>query len=115
MTQTLLSADQIFAAEDLSEETVEVPEWGGAVRLVQMTAAESQSFSKHMMSVQHTDDGMFLMLVYSARNAERERIFTVEDINKLRLKSVNVLARLQSVALRLNNMGKEGMEALKKA
>jgi len=114
MTQTLLSAASILDAEDLSEETVDVPEWGGAVRLCQMTAEETREFTKHMSTIQGEEDGMFLMLVYSARDVERKMIFTVEDVARLRKKNINVLNRLQRIALRLNKMGDAGEAALKK-
>jgi len=113
MSQPLLSAAAIKAAVDRKEETVEVPEWGGSVRLVQMTAAESGEFSKELKTLAGEESGMFLMLVYSARNEQGERILTIEDVPALKEKNINVLIRLQRKALELNSWGREGLEKLK--
>lgn len=113
MSQPLLSGAQIKSAPDLKEEIVEVPEWGGSVRLVQMTAAESGEFSKELHTLSGEDSGMFLMLVYSAKNEEGVRILTIDDVPELKKKNVNVLIRLQRKALELNSWGKEGLERLK--
>lgn len=112
--QTLLSKSQIFAAKDLKEETVPVPEWGGSVRLVQMTARESAEFSKKMETTDGGNIGIYLMLVYAAQNADNTRVFTEEDIEHLKDKNMNVLILLQQKALDLNGMSVEAKAALKK-
>lgn len=113
--QTLLSAASIIAAKDIEEEIVEVPEWDGSVRLVQMNAEETTAFTRDLNTKPATgDDGMYLMLIHSARDAEGQRIFTMEDLPALRKKSINALNRLQMIALRLNKMDATGRAALKK-
>lgn len=114
MSQPLLSAAAIKAAPDRKEEIVEVPEWGGYVRLVQMTAAESGAFRKELQTLEGDESGMFLMLVYSARNEQNDRIFTVEDVPALKEKNINVLIKLQKKALEINAWGREQLDALKK-
>lgn len=114
MSQPLLSASAIFGAVDLKEEIVDVPEWGGSIRLVQMTAAESMQLTRDMDTKEGADAGIFLMLVYSARNENGERVFTNDDIDRLRHKNFNVLDKLQRVALRLNKKDEPAKEALKK-
>lgn len=114
MSQPLLSAAQILSAADLKEETVEVPEWGGPVRLVQMNADESTEFTSKMETIEGSRTGMYLMIIYSARDTEGNRILKEEDLDALKKKSMSVLNRLQLVALRLNGMGVQGEAALKK-
>ncbi len=116
MTQTsLLSAASILAAEDIKFEVVEVPEWGGSVYLQQMNAEETRAFSKLMQTTVNEENGMFLMLIHSARTGkDGELVFTIEQLPELRKKNFDVLLRLQRIALRLNKMGAEGQEALKK-
>jgi hypothetical protein len=114
MSQPFLTAAQIRDAVDLKEDIVEIPEWGGSVRLVQMTAAESLEMTK-LMSVQaHADDGIFLMLVFSAKDAEGNRLFTIEDVLELKKKNFNVLNTLQRRAITLNRNGIEDKAVLKK-
>lgn len=114
MSQPLLSASQILDAEDLAEEVVPVPEWGGNVRLCQMNSEESFAFSKALTASASSEDGIYLILIYSARDAERQMVLRTEDVPALRKKNQDVLIRLQTVALRLNKMGVAGKEALKK-
>jgi hypothetical protein len=114
MSQPLLSASQIFDAVDLKEDVVDVTEWGGKIRLVQLTAAESMQLTRDMDTKENVGNGMYLMLVYSARNEQNERLFTLDDVEKLKLKNFNVLNMLQNRALRLNAMTVPEREALKK-
>lgn len=113
MSQPLLSAAAIKSAVDLTEETIEVPEWGGSVRLVQMTAKESGEFTKELRTLQGEESGMFLMLVYSAKDEQGNRVLTGEDVEELKKKNINVLIRLQRIALRLNAWGREEQIAIK--
>jgi len=112
MTQTLLSRSQILEAVDLDHEDVDCPEWGGPVRIQQMNAEESTAFTKAL--AEHPDCGMYLMTIHSARDTEGNLLFTIEDLPALKKKNIDVLNRLQLVALRLNKMGVAGREALKK-
>ena len=128
MPQSLLSADRILAAADLAEETVEVPEWPnedgtpGLIRLQQMTADENIQWTKDMQDQSpekggfEGENGMFLMLIYCAKDVEGNRLFTSLDvITALRQKNFFVLDRLQRVGIRLNHMSTEARDALKKA
>lgn len=112
MSQPLLSAAQIFESQDLKEETIDVPEWGGPIRLVQMTAAESAELTKKIAA---SESGMYLMVIFSAKNEQGERIFTEEDVERLKLKNFNTLNLLQRRALALNAQTEQQKEALKKA
>jgi len=42
----MLTLDEILAADDLLVETIEIPEWGGSVKLRGLTAAEKSSLSR---------------------------------------------------------------------
>lgn len=114
MPQTLLNRDQILAAEDLAHELVEVPEWGGTIRIEQMGAGESAAFNDDLKSLDGSHNGMYLMLVYSARDDNHQRLFTIADVEALKLKNINVLNKLQHVALTLNKMDPVGKAAQKK-
>ena len=46
---TLLSKTAILAAQDLQTEDVEVPEWGGAVRVRSFTGRERDVFEAGMI------------------------------------------------------------------
>lgn len=122
MTQpSLLSAASIIAAADLAHEDVSVPEWPdpvtnepGVIRIVQLPAFEAMELTNEMTDTKNADDGMFLVLIHCARNADNSHIFTKDDLPHLRGKSMRVVNRLQAVALRLNSMDPISEVALKK-
>jgi hypothetical protein len=108
----LLSKDQILEAVDLKSVTVEVPEWGGSVLVRTMTGADRDAFETSMVTVK--SDGtrtpdmtnlraklVALTLVDEAGN----RMFEVEDIPRLALKSAAALERVFEVAQRVNGLG----------
>ena len=123
MSQPLLSASAIRDAKDLAEEVVEVPEWGGSIRLVQLNAAESIELTKALATLTGADNGMFIMIASCARDSEGARVFPMpadqpevvaETLALLKTKNMQVLNRLQMVCLRLNKMGGAELAALKK-
>jgi uncharacterized membrane protein YkvI len=130
MTQPLLSAAAMIAAADLTQEIVEVPEWGGNVLLVQLSAVETAMFTRAMHIVED-NEGMYVMVMFCARNEDKSFAFdffgvneqgkTIIDVEKFRAiieqlksKSMPVLTRLQRVAMRLNGLSAEAKAALKK-
>lgn len=105
----LLNREQILAAKDLPFQDVEVPEWGGTVRVRTMTAAEGMEFWKLIEA--KSGDGAaqqeFLRektLIMTIVDDSGKRIFTVDDIDALRGKYPEVLNRLFKVAAELNGM-----------
>lgn len=115
MPQTLLTRDKIKNAKDLKHEDVDVPEWGGKIRLKQMNAGETNAFTAALATTKTKGAGMYLMLVYSARNEAGELIFTEEDLEWMVEKNIDILNILQRKALALNKMTPAGEAALKKA
>ncbi len=127
MPQPLLTAASILAAADLAEETVEIPEWPnedgtpGKLRLLQMTAAENIQWTKDMRDEDpgkggpELENGMFLMLVYCAVDAEGKKLFALGDIVALSQKNFHVIDRLQRVGMKLNKMSTSARDELGKA
>ena len=62
---TLLSKTAILCANDLQTEDVEVPEWGGAVRVRSFTGRERDAFEASMV---RGEDVEILRLHHAARN-----------------------------------------------
>jgi len=120
---TLLSADAIFAADDMVYEDVPVPEWGGEVRVSVMTGAERDELEHRVLAEGKTDDDgnirdqrgfRELCLSLACRDANNERIFSDEDVVRLSRKNSDVIDRLWAVCRRLNKLGKQEQDALKK-
>lgn len=110
----VLTAEDIFAAQDLTEDLVAVPEWGGDVRLKQLSAKATIEMTKEIEDPANKGLGMFLVLVHMALKEDGSKAFTVDDIEKLKTKNFNILNRLQMAALKLNRSGAASGVALKK-
>jgi len=115
----VLSANDIFD-NDRDLEIIEepVPEWSkdgepGVVRLRQMNAEDSTAFTEEMDKPENSREGMFIILVWCAVDAENKPLFTHEDIARLKKKNMRVLNRLQMAALRLNAMMPRKKEEIK--
>lgn len=113
---TLLSKSQILAAADLVTEDVEVPEWGGTVRVRAITAAERDAFET---SVVGDGKGKRNLVNLRARLAALavvdeagQRLFTDSEVEVLGGKSGAALDRVYSVAQRLSGLTEQEVQAL---
>lgn len=115
-----LTKQQILAAEDRKFVDVEVPEWGGVVRVGTMTAAQRDQYEVKFAQFRKMDrDGdlkdrpisMRALLVAACLvDAEGKNMFTVEDVELLGQKSGAALNRVFSQALELNVLTKVAAE-----
>jgi len=100
----MLTREQILSRVDLRTETVEVPEWGGEIRIRELTARRRSEFEK--LAEQHGDDYAVAWLVAeSCVDEAGQRIFSQEDIEALREKSAAALLRIFHQAAQINNLG----------
>lgn len=108
-----LSAEDILGADDLKSQEVEVPEWGGVVRLRPMSGEEALK----LVELSGTDrTGAALRVVaLCAVKEDGSRLFTDEQIVALRAKSAAALLRLQKKAMELNSLVEEGQVEAKNA
>jgi hypothetical protein len=116
-----LSADQILGADDLRGEDVEVPEWGGVVRVQGMSGASRDKFESAMLN-----DGMDgvskdkALDNYRARLAALcmvdgagKRLFRSDaEVRRLGEKSADALSRVADVATRLSGLSAGDVEEL---
>jgi hypothetical protein len=116
----LLDHRAITAAQDEESEIVEVPEWGGSVKLVGLSGAERDLFdawritqreSRHPQRYRNT---RAWLVAHCLRDEQGKRIFGDQDLELLGAKSGKVLDRLYGIALRLSGIGEEGEEDAKK-
>ena len=98
----------IAAAEDLKSIEVEVPEWGGFVRLKEMSGSRVQQFWESCRD----DKGQIIrtvvqpnLLKCSLVDAQDLPLFNDDDISVLMGKNAAVLMRLFDAAQKLNGMG----------
>ncbi len=120
---TYLSRDEILAADDLRAEDVKVPEWGGMVRVRELTGTELDAYQASMMSLRDGETipemgNMRAKLVTRAIvGDDGEPMFTELDIGRLGQKSGVALQRVYEVAARLSGLSAasedEAMTSLK--
>jgi hypothetical protein len=106
----LLTADQIFAADDQTKKRVEVPEWGGDVLVRALTGTERDSYEASM-SVQRGDrfepnpvGARARLVVRAAINANGDRLFQDNQADELGNKNGAVLDRLWDAIAELSGM-----------
>ncbi len=116
----MLTKEQILKAQDLPFKEVEVPEWGGTVRVRTMTAGERDAFEASIY--EQTDSGMkFNRDHFRAKSVARclvdekgERLFADKEIVSLSGKSAKALNRLFEVAQELNGLSGAEQERIEK-
>lgn len=116
----LLSKEQILGSDDLAFEDVEIPEWGGAVRVKTMTGTERDDFEASVFGTDEKDTKAKFqnfrakLLVRTLVNENGNRLFEDSEVEVLGKKSGKILDPLYTVALRVNGIGKKDVEEMTK-
>ncbi len=112
--------EQIFAAKDIAEEVVEVPEWGGVkIKLKSLTAAQStDAYRKapkdgkgQINAVQY---GFYLFMKAAYDPKTDKLLFDDSDLNTLMKKNVGVLSRLANKVSMLSGLEDGAVENAQK-
>jgi len=120
MSKKVLSAADIFSAEDLRPTEVEVPEWGGTILCRPLTAAEALEFTEKFGGKMggNNKDGLIWAVVTSAVDEDGHSLFG--DANKqaaamelLKQKSLKALNRIQDQIFIINGWAKDAREKAK--
>jgi hypothetical protein len=113
-----LMRDVILQVDDLLFEDVEVPEWGGTVRVRGLTGAERDAFEAEMVERKgkkvHLDMQNFRakLVVRSVVDEAGKRLFTDTDALLIGRKSAAALQRVFEVAQRLSGLSDTDVEEL---
>ena len=117
---TLLSKTAILAAQDLQTEDVEVPEWGGAVRVRSFTGRERDAFESSMVRGDGRDRKVDLtnmrarLVGLTVIDETGQRLFTDDEVDLLGAKSGAALDRVFAVAQKLNGLSGADVDELSK-
>lgn len=110
---TLLTKEQILAADDRRFETVEVPEWGGAIRLAEMSAKQREDFYSLFPKVAAGDSALSRCAYLVATCAVDESgapLFSQEDVAALGKKNGVIVERLFRHCMDLNVLTEKAAE-----
>lgn len=116
----MLTREAILQSNDIDYEIVDVPEWGGSVRVKSMTGTERDAFEQSMMRMRKgVFDGVSLdnirakLCTMTMVNGEGELLFSgAADAEWLGQKSAAALDRVYTVAQKLSRLTKEDIDEL---
>ena len=116
-----LTADEILKADDLATEDVDVPEWGGKVRICTLRARDRDAYEASIIKVdvhnnvrQDYNNMRAKLLARTIVDEAGKRLFTDQQIEALGDKSAAAMDRCFSVASRLNAVSNSDLEELAK-
>ena len=115
---SLLSADQILAADDRKYEVVSVPEWGGDVRLRSLSGTELDEFENSMERIvgnkvlRDVRNARAKLIAMSAVDESGQPLFTKAHVIKLGSKSSAALQRLFDAVQRLSGITEKDMQEM---
>lgn len=115
----ILTRDQILGADDLRAVEVEVPEWGGTVRVRALTGAERDAYEVALAGVRPDGSRRANLVNVRARlvamtcvDEAGVRLFTDADAEALGAKSAPAMERVFDVASRLSGLTEADVEEL---
>lgn len=117
----LLTRDAILSAQDHVYEIVEVPEWGGSVRVRGLTGSERDQFEAGMIQYKgkRQEVNQSAMSRFRARlvsmtivDGDGKRLFNSSDVEALGAKSAKALQRVFNVAQRLSGFTESDVQEL---
>lgn len=114
-----LTREMILTAKDLSFEIVDVPEWGGEVKVTTLTGTERDAFEASLIDQKrsgntvNTKNIRAKLVSMVCVDDGGDRLFTPADIEILGSKSASALDRIFTVAQRLSKLTEADMDELK--
>ena len=116
----LLNREAIFAAPDIQTEDVLIPQWGGTVRVKNLTASERDAFEESTTTQRGNNlelnrkNFRAKLVALCVVDEDGKRIFDDKDIHKLGAKSAAAMDLLFAAASRLSGISKDDEEELLK-
>lgn len=117
---SILTKDDILDCNDLESIEIEVPEWGGSVIVSTMTGTARDNYESSIIKMvagkAETDlyNIRAKLLASCLVDAEGNRLFDDDDIERLGMKSSAALERIFIVAQKLNAVTDEDIEEMAK-
>ena len=111
---TLLTREAIIAAADITDEIVEVPEWGGAVKVRGMSVADRTALLEKIIDekTEKIDQEKATLVAFIVGVVEPK--FTEADFPALRQKSAAALDRVTAAFLKLSGIDTKALASARK-
>jgi hypothetical protein len=113
-----LTRDLILSVNDIQQEVVDVPEWGGKVLVRGMTGSQRDLFERTVVQTKgknveaNFENFRAKLLIWTVVDAEGTRLFRETDVVALGKKSAAAMSRVAEVASRLSGLSTEDVEEL---
>lgn len=115
---SFLTRDQILNADDLKTENVDVPAWGGTVRVRTLTGKDRDAFAESLPVLPDgtTDVSNYraALLAYTIVDENGALVFSKDDVIALGNKSAGAIVTVFSVADRLNGISNNAVKEIEK-
>lgn len=101
-----LTAESILKAEDFSYAELEIPEWGGSVRLRSLSGGQ-RSIINQRVQARDLENLEEMLTVMGCVDEDGNRIFTNKDIDALKKKSNAPITRIAKKIMEISGIGTE--------
>ena len=109
----MLNRESILKANDLKTIDVDVPEWGGTLRIRTMTGADRQEYYRVTAGKDGTPKNvMEALIVACAVDENGNSMFSFGDIRELSHKSAAALNRVFEKAAELNGLTQKSVDTI---
>ncbi len=113
-----LSREDILSVQDAQTREVDIPEWGGTVRVRGLTGAERDRYEASLWEGRgrgrrlNLENARAKLLVLTLVDESGAPLFTRQDVDRLGAKSAAALDRLFDVAQELSGISNTDMDEL---
>ena len=116
----LLTREEILAKLTLRAEIVDVPEWGGTVRVRELTGSERDKYEAALVKMQKgtgktdltMDNARARLVALASIDKDGSRLFSEADVGRLGNLSAAALSRVFDVAATLSKITADDLEEL---
>lgn len=106
----LLNKQQIKDVNDLPSIIVDMPEWGGEIKVRTMSAKDRIDFEKKNATSKTELETMINLIMFSCVNEDNSLMFDKDDYDFLASKSAKSLMRIFNEAVKISTLSNDGLE-----
>jgi hypothetical protein len=107
----MLNRNQILGAVDVQTQDIDVPEWGGTVRIAMMSGAARDTLQAALVDNKKTSFFEAALVAATVVDDSGALVFSADDIAALQTKSAAVLTRIAEASMALNKIGAAAADA----
>lgn len=113
---SILTKDAILSAQDRTTKDIEIPEWGGTVRLSVISATDRDAWEQQVYGGDkpNVSDFRARFVALCLVDEQGARMFTDKEVAQLGSKSATALSRVFKAAQKLNALSDDEVEAAEK-